>query len=55
VVGRHAGSCPAASGLSIQGERLALPADELTLDGEKILVFDDLRIDKGGQIAKFGA
>ena len=29
-------------------------ADELALDGEKILVFDDLRVDKSGQIAKFG-
>src|SRR5919201_1996556 len=29
-------------------------ADELTLDGEQILVFDDLRVDKRGQIAKFG-
>src|ERR1043165_1352814 len=28
--------------------------DELQLDGEKILVLDDLRIDKSGQIAKFG-
>jgi FtsP/CotA-like multicopper oxidase with cupredoxin domain len=28
--------------------------DELTLDGEQILVFDDLRVDKTGQIAKFG-
>ena len=29
-------------------------ADELSLDGEQILVFDDLRVDKSGQIAKFG-
>ena len=29
-------------------------ADELALDGEKTLVFDDLRLDKKGQIAKFG-
>jgi hypothetical protein len=29
-------------------------ADELTLDGEKILVLDDLRVDKTGQIAKCG-
>src|SRR5690242_15126823 len=29
-------------------------ADELALDGEQLLVFDDLRVDKSGQIAKFG-
>ena len=29
-------------------------ADELTFDDEKILVFDDLRVDRSGQIAKFG-
>ena len=29
-------------------------ADELALDDEKILVFEDLRVDKTGQIAKFG-
>ena len=29
-------------------------ADKLALDGEQILVFDDLRVDKRGRIAKFG-
>ena len=29
-------------------------ARELALDDEKILVFDDLRVDKSGHIAKFG-
>lgn len=29
-------------------------ADGLAFDGEQILVFDDLRVDKSGQIAKFG-
>jgi FtsP/CotA-like multicopper oxidase with cupredoxin domain len=38
----------------LYGALIVRAADELTLDGEKILVFDDLRIDTGGQIAKFG-
>src|SRR6266536_1897446 len=38
----------------LYGALIVRAADELALDGEKILVFDDLRVDKGGQIAKFG-
>lgn len=38
----------------LYGALIVCAADELALDGEKILVFDDLRIDKSGQIAKFG-
>ena len=38
----------------LYGALIVRAADELTLDGEKILVFDDLRVDTGGQIAKFG-
>ncbi len=38
----------------LYGALIVRAADELALDGEKILVFDDLRIDKSGQIAKFG-
>ena len=38
----------------LYGALIVRAADELALDGEKILVFDDLRLDKGGQIAKFG-
>ena len=38
----------------LYGTLIVRAADELALDGEKILVFDDLRIDKSGQIAKFG-
>jgi len=37
-----------------KGALIVRSADELALDGEKILVFDDLRVDKSGQIAKFG-
>lgn len=38
----------------LYGALIVRAADELRLDGEKILVFDDLRVDDGGQIAKFG-
>lgn len=38
----------------VYGALIVRAADELTLDAEKILVFDDLRVDKSGQIAKFG-
>jgi hypothetical protein len=38
----------------LYGALIVRAADELTLDDEKILVFDDLRADKSGQIAKFG-
>src|SRR5438067_1065063 len=35
----------------LYGPLIVRAADELSLDGEKILVFDDVRIDKSGQIA----
>jgi FtsP/CotA-like multicopper oxidase with cupredoxin domain len=38
----------------LYGALIVRGPDELTLDEEKILVFDDLRVDKSGQIAKFG-
>ncbi len=38
----------------LYGALIVRAADELTLDDEKILVFDDLRVDRDGQIAKFG-
>jgi FtsP/CotA-like multicopper oxidase with cupredoxin domain len=38
----------------LYGALIVRAADELTLDREKVLVFDDLRIDKSGAIAKFG-
>lgn len=38
----------------LYGALIVRAADELELDGEKVLVFDDLRIDRSGQIAKFG-
>ena len=38
----------------LYGALIVRAADELALDGEKVLVFDDLRVDKRGQIAKFG-
>ena len=38
----------------LYGALIVRAADELSLDDEKILVFDDLRVDKSGQIAKFG-
>src|ERR671935_348136 len=38
----------------LYGALIVCAADELALDGEKTLVFDDLRVDKSGQIAKFG-
>src|SRR5689334_15807477 len=38
----------------LYGALVVRAADELALDGEKILVFDDHRVDKTGQIAKFG-
>jgi FtsP/CotA-like multicopper oxidase with cupredoxin domain len=38
----------------LYGALIVRAADELALDGEKILVFDDLRLDKNGQIGKFG-
>lgn len=38
----------------LYGALIVRAADELALDGEKLFVFDDLRTDKSGQIAKFG-
>jgi FtsP/CotA-like multicopper oxidase with cupredoxin domain len=38
----------------LYGALIVRAADELALDGEQVLVFDDLRVDKSGQIAKFG-
>jgi FtsP/CotA-like multicopper oxidase with cupredoxin domain len=38
----------------LYGALIVRAADELTLDDEKVLVFDDLRVDKSGQIATFG-
>jgi FtsP/CotA-like multicopper oxidase with cupredoxin domain len=38
----------------LYGALVVRAADELALDGEQILVFDDLRVDNTGQIAKFG-
>jgi len=38
----------------LHGALIVRAANELALDDEKILVFDDLRVDKTGQIAKFG-
>jgi len=38
----------------LYGALIVRAADELMLDGEKVLVLDDLRVDKRGQIAKFG-
>jgi FtsP/CotA-like multicopper oxidase with cupredoxin domain len=38
----------------LYGALIVRGPDELTLDDEQILVFDDLRVDKTGQIAKFG-
>jgi FtsP/CotA-like multicopper oxidase with cupredoxin domain len=38
----------------LYGALIVRAADELALDGEKILVFDDVRVDKSGHIAKFG-
>jgi FtsP/CotA-like multicopper oxidase with cupredoxin domain len=38
----------------LYGALIVRAADELTLDREQILVFDDLRVDKTGEIAKFG-
>ncbi len=38
----------------LYGALIVRATDELTLDDEKVLVFDDLRVDKSGQIAKFG-
>src|ERR687887_1708221 len=38
----------------LYGALIVRGADELALDGEQILVFDDLRVDNTGQIAKFG-
>lgn len=38
----------------LYGALIVRAADELALDGEKILVFDDLRVDDSGHIAKFG-
>ncbi len=38
----------------LYGALIVRAADELALDGEKILVFDDLRVDRSGRIAKFG-
>lgn len=38
----------------LYGALIVRAADELALDGEKILVFDDLRVDTSGQIAQFG-
>jgi FtsP/CotA-like multicopper oxidase with cupredoxin domain len=38
----------------LYGALIVRAADELALDGEKILIFDDPRVDESGQIAKFG-
>ena len=38
----------------LYGALIVRAADELTLDDEKVLVFDDVRVDTSGQIAKFG-
>ena len=38
----------------LYGALIVRAADELALDREQILVFDDLRVDTRGQIAKFG-
>jgi FtsP/CotA-like multicopper oxidase with cupredoxin domain len=38
----------------LYGALIVRAPDELELDDEKILVFDDLRVDESGQIAKFG-
>jgi FtsP/CotA-like multicopper oxidase with cupredoxin domain len=38
----------------LYGALIVRAADELALDGEQVLVFDDLRVDRKGQIAKFG-
>jgi FtsP/CotA-like multicopper oxidase with cupredoxin domain len=38
----------------LYGALIVRAADELRLDDEKILVFDDLRVDESGHIAKFG-
>src|SRR5438105_15369387 len=38
----------------LYGALIVRAADELALDGEQILILDDLRVDKTGQIAKFG-
>ena len=38
----------------LYGALIVRAADELALDDEQILVFEDLRVDKTGQIAKFG-
>jgi FtsP/CotA-like multicopper oxidase with cupredoxin domain len=38
----------------LYGALIVRAANELALDDEKVLVFDDLRVDKTGQIAKFG-
>ncbi|MGE4055379.1 MAG: multicopper oxidase family protein [Vicinamibacterales bacterium] len=38
----------------LYGALIVRAADDLTLDDEKVLVLDDVRVDKAGQIAKFG-
>jgi FtsP/CotA-like multicopper oxidase with cupredoxin domain len=38
----------------LYGALLVRAADELAFDGEQVLVFVDLRVDREGQIAKFG-
>ncbi len=38
----------------LYGALIVRGAEEPALDGEQVLVFDDLRVDKRGQIAKFG-
>ena len=38
----------------LYGALIVRAPDDLALDGEQILVFDDLRVDTSGQIAKFG-
>jgi FtsP/CotA-like multicopper oxidase with cupredoxin domain len=38
----------------LYGALIVRAADDLTLDDEKVLVFDDVRVDRSGQIAKFG-
>jgi FtsP/CotA-like multicopper oxidase with cupredoxin domain len=38
----------------LYGALIVRASDEPALDGEQVLVFDDVRVDKRGQIAKFG-
>jgi len=40
--------------LGLYGALIVRGADELVVDGEQTLVFDDLRLDKRGELAEFG-